>query len=140
VVHERSPQRTHGPSNMDQSPSTYNMKVSLAHISTLIIAFATQTTAYDCWKNTNDAGRWRDVSSPADRLVELCRKGDGEFCHQAEVGKMCVSGPGIEAFCNYVWGWAGSQQSRSGDWFLWSDITCNGGVLGSGDDMHIRIL
>ena len=76
----------------------------------------------------------------ADRLVELCKLGDGEHCHQAEKGKMCVSGPGNEAFCNFVWGWAGSQQSWHNDWFLWSDITCNGGVEGTGDDLHIRIL
>ncbi|KAJ4358766.1 uncharacterized protein N0V89_003350 [Didymosphaeria variabile] len=63
------------------------MKVSL-YISALITALATQTSAYDCWKNTDDAGRWADVKNPADRLVDLCKQGNGEHCYQADKGKM----------------------------------------------------
>ena len=116
------------------------MKFSLNQTCTLVAALATQASAYNCWKNTNDAGRWEDSKNPADRFVDLCKQGNGEHCYQATQRKMCVSGPGDAAFCDYVWGWAGSQQSFHGDWFLWSDITCDGGVIGTGDDIHIRIL
>ncbi|KAF2733393.1 hypothetical protein EJ04DRAFT_274348 [Polyplosphaeria fusca] len=116
------------------------MKVSLTHVSVLITAFATQISAYDCWKNIESAQRWRDAKSPADRAVELCKLGDGEHCHDGEIGRMCVSGPGNEDFCNFVWGWVGSAQSFHADWWLWEDITCDGGQPGSADDLHIRIL
>lgn len=116
------------------------MKVTFTQTSALLAVLAAQTSAYNCWQNTNDAGRWNDALSPADRLLELCKLGDGEHCHQAIKGKMCVSGPRSEAFCNFVWGWAGSQQSWHGDWFLWSDISCDGGVDGTADDLTIRIL
>jgi hypothetical protein len=130
----------HNTPNIIQCTATHIMRVSITNAFVLIAAFSTEASAYNCWRNTDDAGRWRDSKSPADRLVELCKQGDGEHCWQAEVGRMCVTGRGNENFCNYVWGWAGREQSWHGDHFLWSDITCDGGIEGTGDDLHIRIL
>lgn len=117
------------------------MQFSITQAAVLITALAAQANAYDCWRNTANAARWQDAKNPADRFVELCKQsGPGERCFSAIQGRMCVDGPRDEAFCNYVWGWAGSQQSFHGDWFLWADITCDGGALGTGDDIHIRML
>jgi hypothetical protein len=117
------------------------MKLSITQTATIFAALLTRANAYNCWRNTDNAARWDDSMSPADRLVQLCNvAGTGERCHQAKIGRMCVDGPGTEAFCNYIWGWAGSQQSFHGNWFLWADITCDGGVLGTADDVHVRML
>ncbi|OAK99312.1 hypothetical protein IQ06DRAFT_348916 [Phaeosphaeriaceae sp. SRC1lsM3a] len=115
------------------------MKFSIAQKAT-ILALLTQANAYNCWRNTNNAARWDDIS-PADRARELCRvAGTGERCHNGKIGRMCIDGPGTDAFCDYIWGWTGSQQSWHDNWFLWADITCDGGVLGTADDVHIRML
>ncbi|KAK0663488.1 hypothetical protein QBC41DRAFT_234383 [Cercophora samala] len=47
--------------------------------------------------HNNDAGRWDDPMKPSSRVADLCSRGGG--CHQAAIGRMCVSGDTGQCGC-----------------------------------------
>ncbi|KAK4106666.1 hypothetical protein N658DRAFT_394640, partial [Parathielavia hyrcaniae] len=75
--------------------------------------------ACSCHHN-NDAGRWDDPMDPAGRVADLCSRGGG--CHQAAIGRMCVSGDMGQ--CGCATQAAQDWQSWHNNWFLWTAVTC----------------
>ncbi|EJD43291.1 hypothetical protein AURDEDRAFT_125994 [Auricularia subglabra TFB-10046 SS5] len=94
---------------------------------TVLYALIAGAAACDCSHN-NDAGRWKDVNSPAAAAVPLINNGGG--CYRATVqGNMCISFTNAnQAVKDCLEQEAVNDQSYHGDWFLWTAITCNDGA------------
>lgn len=103
------------------------VKTTLAVILATVVFFSSSLDALaGCQRITDDAGRWEDPQSPSGRITSMCTA-QLDF-HQAQEGKMIfVKRNGTD--CLDLANYAKAQESWHGDWFLWSEIKCDNGMM-----------
>ncbi|KAH8770867.1 hypothetical protein F5883DRAFT_642825 [Diaporthe sp. PMI_573] len=96
----------------------------------LLAAFLPGVLGACSCSHNNDAGRWKDVNSPAGAAAILVSRNGGQYDANVQ-GHMTIRFTNInDNIKGCISATAANEQSYHGDWFLWTVIHCedSGGV------------
>ncbi|KAG6356908.1 hypothetical protein INS49_014783 [Diaporthe citri] len=105
------------------------MQITPSTIALGLLASSLSEVLGECvCSHNNDAGRWKDVNSPAGAAAILASKNGGQYDAKTQ-GHMTIRFTNInDNVKGCISATAANEQSYHRDWFLWTVIHCEDSV------------